>query len=123
MLNEQQKIIIERIEKYENIAIFFHEQPDLDALGCVYAMKFFLQNKFPSKNIKIIGFDNIDEFFFNDLFFVDREYAPNSFLINSLGLIFDTSNSKRVWSNRHVFCRELICIDHHPQVEIFADYM
>ncbi|MBQ6970719.1 hypothetical protein IJQ19_04045 [bacterium] len=39
------EVITQKIEKNNNIAIFFHETPDLDALGCAYAMKFFLQNK------------------------------------------------------------------------------
>ena len=114
--------IADKIKKNNNIALFFHETPDLDTLGCVYAMKFFLQNKFPKKQVKIVGLDNLDAFFFNDLFFIDREYVSNTFLTNAFGIIFDTSKSDRVWSQRHNFCRELARIDHHPHVEVFADY-
>lgn len=122
MINKCLQVISQKIEKNDNIAIFFHEAPDLDALGCAYAMKFFLQNKWPDKNIKIVGLDSLDQFFFNDLFFIDRTYAPNSFLTKSFGIIFDTSNSARVWSQRHNFCHELARIDHHPHTEVFADY-
>ncbi|MDR0826160.1 MAG: bifunctional oligoribonuclease/PAP phosphatase NrnA, partial [Mycoplasmataceae bacterium] len=39
---------------------------------------------------------------------------------DSLGLILDVANEKRIWTGRHKYCKELIRIDHHPQVESIA---
>ena len=47
--------IVKKIEQYENIAIFFHELPDLDALGSAYGLQYFLKTKYPGKEVKIIG--------------------------------------------------------------------
>lgn len=38
----------------------------------------------------------------------------------SLGIVVDTANELRVMTQKHKLCKELINIDHHPQVENFA---
>lgn len=117
----QQKII-EKIEEYENIALFFHELPDLDSLGACYGMKRFIKSKFPNKQVEIIGLDTISSAFGLNLFFFEKRHIPNEFLIKSIGIILDTANAARVWSQRHTFCQELIRIDHHPKIETIANY-
>ena len=115
-----QKSIAQKISEYQKISLFFHEIPDFDALGSVFALKQFLINKFPNMKVNIIGLDTLDPVFQKDYFEFDRTIIPNSELHDSLGIICDTSNENRVWSGRHVYCKELIRIDHHPQIESFA---
>ncbi|XQP55378.1 MAG: DHH family phosphoesterase [Mycoplasmoidaceae bacterium] len=114
--------IVKKIEQYENIAIFFHELPDLDALGSSYGLQYFLKTKYPSKDVRIIGLDTLSTQFQNGLYQFDKRHVPNEFLANSLGIILDTANASRIWSGRQNYCRELIRIDHHPKLETIADF-
>ncbi len=113
--------IINKITKYNKISIFFHEIPDFDTLGAAFALQQYIRNKFPEKEIHIIGLDILDPSFLKGYFPPHPDHIPNNFIDDSLGIIVDTSNEKRVWSSRHHYCKELIRIDHHPQIESFAD--
>ncbi|MCQ2957253.1 MAG: hypothetical protein MJ233_05570 [Mycoplasmoidaceae bacterium] len=88
--------IVKKIEQYENIAIFFHELPDLDALGSAYGFQYFLKAKFPEKDVKIIGLDTLSSQFENNMFYFDKKHIPNEFLANALGIILDTANASRI---------------------------
>lgn len=116
-----EKQIIQKIEKYNNISLFFHEIPDFDALGSCFALKLYLNDKYPNKNVEVIGLDILNDSFGKELFAIDHKYIPNNFLKESLGIILDTANAKRVWSNRQIYCKELIRIDHHPLIESFSN--
>lgn len=116
-----EKIIIDKIMEFSKISLFFHEIPDFDALGASYALKQYISSKFPNKTVQIIGLDILDPIFSKGYFVFNNDHISNDFLSDSLGIILDTSNEQRVWSNRHKYCKELIRIDHHPQVENFAD--
>ncbi len=120
-MNYIEKQIIKKISEYKKISLFFHEIPDFDALGSCFALKLYLKDKFPDKQIEIIGLDILSNNFSKNLFIFEPKHIPNEYLKNSLGIILDTANSARVWSHRQVNCKELIRIDHHPLVESFCD--
>ena len=88
--------IVKKIEEYENIAIFFHELPDLDALGSSYGLMYFLKTKYPWKDIRIIGLDTLTSEFQNNFYNFDKRHVPNEFLSNALGIILDTANASRI---------------------------
>lgn len=117
-----QDTIIKKVEQYNEISLFFHELPDLDALGACYALRRFIRDKYPEKQVEIIGLDNLDSKFGANVFFIQKYHVPNEFVTKSIGIILDTANVARVWSGRQAFCKELIRIDHHPKIETFADY-
>ena len=121
-MNFIQTVIANKIKKCNKIAIFFHEIPDFDALGSAYAFKSFILNKFPNKQVEIIGLDVLNSNFYKNYFDLNSTYISNEFLKDSLGIILDTANKSRVWTTRHRFCKEIIRIDHHPQIESFAKY-
>lgn len=114
--------IVKKIEQYENIAIFFHELPDLDALGSSYGLQYFIKTKYPSKDVRIIGLDTLSTQFQSNFYNFDKRHVPNEFLSNALGIVLDTANASRIWSGRQNYCRELIRIDHHPKLETIADF-
>ncbi len=120
-MNYIEKQIIQKINEYEKISLFFHEIPDFDALGSCFALKLYLNDKFPDKQVEIIGLDILNSNFSKNLFIFEPKHISNEYLKNSLGIILDTANSMRVWSNRQANCKELIRIDHHPLVETFCD--
>ncbi|MGL4647501.1 MAG: DHH family phosphoesterase [Mycoplasmoidaceae bacterium] len=119
-LSDVQKVILNKISKYDKISLFFHERPDFDALGSCYALKQFINDNFDGKDIKVIGLDTLDNDYLGGVFEPELEPISQSFLNESLGIVSDTSNSNRVYSGKHKFCKELIRVDHHPEVEIFA---
>ncbi len=116
-MNFIKKTIIEKINQYNKISLFFHEVPDFDALGSCYALKHFIKDIAPEKEVRIIGLDILDDSFSKKLFEFDHTHVSNTFVSQSLGIILDTANEQRIWTNRHRYCKETIRIDHHPQVE------
>jgi phosphoesterase RecJ-like protein len=114
--------IIKLIKKYDNIALFFHEKPDFDALGSVCALKSFINNKYPEKDVHIIGLnDTINADILSRFLPVNKETTQsNKWLNTSLGIICDTANSKRIFEQNYLSCKETIKIDHHPMVESYA---
>ena len=49
------KDLFKDIEAYETIIIERHTRPDLDALGSQIGLSLILKNKYPNKNIYIVG--------------------------------------------------------------------
>lgn len=118
------EIIIKKIEEYDNISLFFHERPDFDALGSCFALREFIYDNFKNKVVKIIGLDSLPALYGSTLFKFEPEInvASNEFISSSLGIISDTANTARVYSRKNTLCKETIRVDHHPQVEVFADF-
>lgn len=123
-MKEVTSIILDKIKHYENISLFFHERPDFDALGSCFALREFIRDNFPNKNVKIIGLDSLSPIYGSTLFTFESKIniASDDYLKNSLGIISDTANSSRVYSRRNTLCKETLRVDHHPQVETIADY-
>jgi phosphoesterase RecJ-like protein len=115
------KSIIKAIEKNKNISIFFHVDPDFDALGSSYGLRSYLKQKYPGKNIMIIGLDFLDEKTFNDIFKYKGELTRPEFIEKSLGIVLDTANEERIFTSLNSKCKELIKIDHHPEDKPYGD--
>lgn len=49
------KKIIDKIEQYENIALFTHVLPDGDSLSSSYGLALALKENYPKKNIKVVS--------------------------------------------------------------------
>ena len=47
--------LIELINKYENIVIFRHVRPDMDALGSQIGLKNIILDNFNNKNVYVVG--------------------------------------------------------------------
>lgn len=107
------------LNKYKYISLFFHERPDGDAWGSCFAFYYFLKSYLPKTKVAIIGVNNIDDNFLKKSF--DQSLIKNDFgnedIKNSLGIILDTSNSQRVYTQQHLNCDKLVRIDHHPKVD------
>lgn len=124
-MNKQEKTIITEINKYKNIAIYFHELPDLDALGSSFALYHFLRKKFPKKNIKIIGLNTLNNSFTNNLFGYDKKIfsCSDNFYNQALAIVLDTSDGLRVYDQSYKKCAKIVCIDHHIKQTTFGHYM
>lgn len=123
-MNNQMKVIIEKIKEFDNISLFFHERPDFDALGSCFAVREFIKANFENKNVKIVGLDTLPQLYGSSLFLFDPQQnrTTDEFLASSLGIISDTANTARVYSRKNTLCKETIRVDHHPETETFADF-
>ena len=91
-----QKLIIDKITHYRKISLFFHEIPDFDALGSCFALKRFIKDTFPEKEVHIIGLDILDETFSKGFFEFNLTHVNNDFIRESLGIILDVANENRI---------------------------
>lgn len=118
-MNENMKIILDKIKEYDKILIFRHFRPDGDAVGSTKGLYTLLKNTYPEKKIYLQNSDFSDYLAFlggEDDLLPDEEYA------DALGIVLDTGTGKRVSNQKYTLCKELIKIDHHIPVESYGKY-
>jgi len=108
--------IKKKIEKYEKIVILRHIRPDGDAVGASLGLRNILRNSYPNKQIKCFAKD-----FVENLNFIDKEDDEEvMFYEDALAIVVDTATKDRI-SNEHVdLVKEVIKIDHHPNVDSYG---
>jgi len=109
------KKILKMIKKYDNIVIARHIGADPDALGSSVGLKEILENNFPNKKIYVTG-NSSTRFKYFGLMDKNIENIEESLLI-----ITDTPDKKRVDCVSVDSFKYKIKIDHHPFVERFCD--
>ena len=116
MINNIFKKIYKEIKKYPTIVIARHIGPDPDALGSQFALKELIKNKYPNKQVYAIGaqasrfkfmgtLDKIEEF--------DKE--------QTLLIVLDTPDIKRIDGINLDDYQNIIKIDHHPIIDKYAN--
>ena len=118
-MNENMKIILDKIKEYDKILIFRHFRPDGDAIGSTKGFATLLKNTYPDKKIYLQNADFSDYLAFlggEDELLPDEEYA------DALGIVLDTGTTKRISNQKFSLCKELIKIDHHIPIENYGDY-
>ena len=109
--------IYKKIEQAPRIIIHRHQNPDPDALGSQYGMKYLILESFPNKEVKCYG--SIP----NTLsFLAEEETVTETDYQDALVLVMDTANVERIdgrmeWMKKSV---EMIKIDHHPNNDHYA---
>jgi len=113
--------IIELIKKYDKISLFFHQNPDYDCLGSVFAFQSFLKQKYPKKIIMVVGVETLtDEILLNFPTIKINGKAKDGWINKSLGIVCDTSGRERIYDQRYMMCEKIIKIDHHPKVDDYG---
>lgn len=105
-----------KIRKFDTIVIARHVGPDPDALGSTLGLKASIQATFPKKKVYAVGagaakfrfLGNVDKF-------------DDSMYNNSLLIVLDTPDIKRVDGVDISKFKYKIKIDHHPFIEQFCD--
>ena len=118
-MNENMKIILDKIKEYDKIIIFRHFRPDGDAIGSTKGMLGLLRLSFPEKKIYLLNSDYSEYLSFlggEDESLAEEEYK------DALGIVMDTGTKSRVSNKKFTLCRELIKIDHHIPVDSYGDY-
>ena len=115
-MNNIYKSIYNEIKKYKKIYIARHIGPDPDAFGSQMALKESILLTFPSKEVYSVGatvarfkyFGHVDKV-------TDYDYE------NSLLIVTDTPDAKRVDIDNFLSFKHVIKIDHHPNVDKFGE--
>lgn len=113
--NKTFKQIKKQIKIYNNIFIARHIGADPDALGSTIALRYLIKEKYPNKSVYAIGNPANRFKFMGNLDKVEN--IPK----NSLLIVLDTPDSKRIDGidiNEFDF---IIKIDHHPFIEKYAN--
>ncbi|RMC23925.1 MULTISPECIES: bifunctional oligoribonuclease/PAP phosphatase NrnA [unclassified Lactobacillus] len=109
--------IYEKIEQYSTIIFHRHTSPDPDALGSQAGLARSLRLQFPEKRILCAG-EN-DE---GDLEWINQmDQVKSSDYQGALVITTDTANTARIANKLYSQGDFLIKIDHHPDVEPYAD--
>lgn len=109
--------ITEKINNAKNILIFTHINPDGDAVGSSFALKYALEKI--GKNAKIIFEEPLSELFsmFPENYLTAETYSGEYDLKISL----DSSDLKRLGKTAGYFIEDTILIDHHGTNQRYAD--
>jgi phosphoesterase RecJ-like protein len=114
-MNNKYHKIYRKIKKYNKIVIARHVGPDPDALGSQMALRASILEKFPRKEVYCVGNPASTFKYLGTLDRFSEEMYENSLLI-----ILDTPDSKRVDGVIPGNFKDSIKIDHHPFVEEFC---
>ncbi len=108
--------IYKQIKKYNKIVIARHIGADPDALGSTLGLKEAILNTFPKKEVYVVGVPAARHKYIGELDKFDESMYEDSLLI-----VLDTPNLKRIDGVDVSKFEYKIKIDHHPFIEKFAD--
>ena len=108
--------IYKQIKKYNKIVIARHVGADPDALGSTLGLKEAILCTFPNKEVYAVGVPASRHKYIGELDRFDESMYENSLLI-----VLDTPNLKRIDGVDISRFEYKIKIDHHPFIEKFAD--
>lgn len=108
--------IVAKIKAYECIIIHRHVRPDPDAYGSQIGLAKIIQASFPEKEVFVVGDDDPGL-----AFLAITEDIPDDYYQDALVIICDTANKARISDQRYVQAKEVIKIDHHPEVDSYGD--
>ncbi len=108
------KEIYEAIKNFEKIVLARHVGPDPDAMSSTMALKDSILLTFPEKKVYVVGSGSSRFTYFGKLDKLDD-------MSNSLLIVLDTPDIRRIDGVDLSDFKKIIKIDHHPLVDKFAD--
>ena len=110
------KKIYKEIKKHNKIVLARHIGPDPDALGSTLGLKELILNTFPKKEVYAVGTPAAKHKYIGTLDTFEESMYEDSLLI-----VMDTPDIKRVDGLDPTKFRRKIKIDHHPLVDQYCD--
>lgn len=102
-------------KEYEQIILYRHVNPDLDAFGSQLGMYWTFKKLYPQKNIVLAG--NMD----SDLLKYYPSFETGEIQKGyTLGIVLDTANRERIDGDISI-CDTIFKIDHHIVVDSYGD--
>ncbi|AGR41333.1 DHH family phosphoesterase [Spiroplasma taiwanense] len=112
------KTIEEEIKKFQTIIIQRHVNPDGDAYGSQFGLKHLIENNFKDKKVYVVG----DEFEW--LSFLGKvDQIDDEVFSEALVIVTDCANVERISDQRFSKAKQIIKIDHHPNVTPYGYIM
>lgn len=108
--------IMEALEQSELIIIHRHLRPDPDAYGSQLGLKYYLQKKFPNKQIYVVGANEDSLKFIGLMDEIDDDMYKKATVV-----VCDTANAPRIDDQRYDTGTKLLKIDHHPATDQYGD--
>lgn len=105
------KELLQAIDKYNTIIIHRHSRPDLDALGSQRGLALAIKEKYPKKNVYMVG-DMSDRY----SFLGQMDEISDDKYNDALSIICDVAVSKMVSDDRYTLAKEVYVIDHHTNL-------
>lgn len=110
------KKIYKEIKKHNKIVLARHIGPDPDALGSTLGLKELILNTFPKKEVYAVGTPAAKHKYIGSL-----DNFEESMYEDSLLIVMDTPDIKRVDGLDPTRFKRKIKIDHHPLVDQYCD--
>ncbi len=116
-MNENMKIILDKIKEYDKIILFRHFRPDGDAVGSTKGLASIIKATYPDKKVYLQNND-----FSAYLAFLGGEDAPlpDEEYKDALGIVLDTATQERISNQKFALCKEIVHIDHHIPAQEFG---
>ena len=111
------KQVLSYIKQYQTIIIHGHQRPDGDCYGGQFGLKSIIEENFPEKNVYVV----VETSSYVD--FVGKpDIIDDSMYQGALAIIVDTATKDRISDSRFALAAFTIKIDHHIDVDAYADY-
>ncbi|BAB06892.1 bifunctional oligoribonuclease/PAP phosphatase NrnA [Halalkalibacterium halodurans] len=108
--------ILQAIAAYDQIIIHRHERPDPDAIGSQVGLATLIRERYPEKNVFVVGDEEPSLGFLANMDELDDEKFEGALVI-----VCDTANEERISDQRYARGDKLVKIDHHPNEEPYGD--
>lgn len=108
--------VLELIKKYKRIIIARHIGADPDALGSTFALKKIINYNFPEKEVHVAGAP-VSKF----KFFGSHDKITDDMYEDALLIALDIPDIKRLDGVNYSKFKDVIKIDHHPEIDKFSD--
>ena len=106
--------LFNEVKKYQSIVIFGHSSPDGDCYGSQIALKCFLKEAFPEKDIYMVGTG-----FLKAIPYFDKmDVISDEIIKDSLAIAVDCSDLERMEDQRITLAKKICKIDHHLGSEV-----
>lgn len=103
------------VDAADTIVIHRHKEPDYDALGSQWGLKYLIQDNYPDKRVYVAGSNN------HLKALPPMDDVPDAVFKEALGMVLDVSQKHRVDDDRVLQAPKKIVIDHHQNPSDFAD--
>jgi len=104
------------VKEYQQLIIYRHVNPDLDAFGSQLGVYWTLKKIYPDKNIVLAG--NMESRLLS--LFATYEKGRAEQEKTTLGIVLDTANRERIDGDLCV-CDDILKIDHHIVIDSYGD--
>ncbi|WP_182201076.1 DHH family phosphoesterase [Paraliobacillus salinarum] len=112
----KKETIIQKIKDYDRVIIHRHVRPDPDAYGSQVGLAKIIQSSFPGKEVYVVGDDDPGL-----SFLATMDNVSDDLFKDAVAIICDTANTARIADDRYRHAKEIIKIDHHPEVDVYGD--